>query len=103
MAPFSWIWRILIIIGCSFLGRGQGTHSKERYEMQMIQTEDYRIGMLEGVLSCFLAEVIDADEFWYTMAYPICAESDNVIRRLNEEFEWLEPEQRQELIEACPS
>ena len=84
-----------------FSRKRAGHPLKERYEM--IQTDDYRLGMLEGVLSCFLAEVIDAEEFWYTMAYPICAESGNVIRRLNEEFEWLEPEQRQELIEACPS
>jgi len=67
------------------------------------QTEDYRVGMLEGVLSCYLAEVIDAEEFWYTMDYPICAEHGKVIRRLNDYFDWLEPEKRQELIEACPS
>ena len=65
------------------------------------QTEDYRIGMIEGVLSCYLAEVIDEGEFWATIDYPICAEHDKVLKRLIG-FDFLERSAFMKLFEAMP-
>lgn len=66
-----------------------------------MQTEDYRIGMIEGVLSCYTAEVIDTDEFWYTIDNVIYAEYDEVLNRLIG-FDFLERSTFMALFEAMP-
>ena len=66
-----------------------------------MQTEDYRLGMIEGVLSCHLAGVIDTDEFWYTIDNVIYADHNRVLKRLNL-FDFLEPEIFMALFEAMP-
>ena len=66
-----------------------------------MQTEDYRLGMIEGVLSCHLAGVIDTDEFWYTIDNVIYADHNRVLKRLNL-FDFLEPEVFMALFEAMP-
>jgi len=66
-----------------------------------MQTEDYRIGMIEGVLSCHLAGVIDTDDFWYTIDNVIYAEHDKVLERLIG-FDFLERSTFMALFEAMP-
>ena len=67
------------------------------------QTDDFRYGLTEGVITCFLSELMDADEFWYVMDNYIFAEHEDVLARIELCSDWLEPEKRQELVEACPS
>ena len=66
------------------------------------QTEDYRIGMIEGVLSCHTAGVLDTEDFWYTIDNVICAEHDKVIDRLKG-FDFLDKDILNKLINDCPS
>ena len=66
------------------------------------QTEDYRIGMIEGVLSCHIAGVLDTEDFWYTIDNVICAEHDKVIDRLKG-FDFLDKDILNRLINDCPT
>ena len=66
-----------------------------------MQTEDYRVGMIEGVLSCHLAGVIDTDDFWYTIDNVIYADHNKVLERLIG-FEFLERSIFMALFEAMP-
>ena len=66
-----------------------------------MQTEDYRVGMIEGVLSCHLAGVLDADDFWYTIDNVICADHNSVLKRLNL-FDFIEHTTFMTLFEAMP-
>ncbi len=67
------------------------------------QTDDFRYGLTEGVITCFLSELMDADDFWYVIDAYIYADHKDVLARIESCSDWLEPEKRQELIEACPS
>ena len=66
-----------------------------------MQTEDYRVGMIEGVLSCHLAGVIDTDDLWYTIDNVIYADHDKVLERLIS-FDFLERSTLMALFEAMP-
>ena len=66
-----------------------------------MQTEDYRLGMIEGVLSCHLSGVIDTEDFWYTIDNVIHAEHDKVLGRLIG-FDFLERSTFMALFEAMP-
>ena len=75
------------------------------------QTEDNRLGMLEGVITCFVAEYLDAEDFWYVIDSHIYADHENVLDFIESvtrgedfnQFGWLEADQSNELITACPT
>jgi len=76
----------------------------------MKQTEDNREGMYEGVIACYLAEYIDSEEFWEVIDGRIYADHETVLDFIEFVTEgsgyiyaWLEPDQANDLITACPS
>ena len=75
-----------------------------------MQTQDTREGMYEGVIACYLAEYIDEDEFWDVIDTRIYAKHETVIDYIEFVTEgsgyfyaWLEEDQANELITACPT
>ena len=68
-----------------------------------MQTDDFRYGLTEGVITCYLAEFLDADEFWYVIDSYIHADHAAVIQRIKASSEWLDFPKQYELFIACPS
>ena len=75
-----------------------------------MQTEDNREGIYEGVITCYLADYLDAEEFWEVIDSRIYAEHETVINFIEFVTEgsgfiyaWLNPDRANELIMACPS
>jgi hypothetical protein len=82
-------------------------NNKGRMKMQ---TDDNRQGMYEGVIACYLDERIDSVEFWEVIDNRIYAEHETVldfIKLVTVDsgyiYAWLESEQANDLISACPT
>ena len=67
------------------------------------QTDDFRWGLTEGVITCYLADFLDVDEFWYVIDNYIYADHEDVFQRIHDCSDWLEIEKRYELITGSPS
>ena len=74
-----------------------------------MQTDDNRKGIYEGVITCYLAEYLDADEFWQVIDGYIYADHTTVIAYLisitegSDILAWLSPEKSADLISNCPT
>ena len=75
------------------------------------QTDDNRQGMYEGVISCYLAEYIDSEEFWSVIDNYIYAEHETVLEFIkwvtvgadHNSLAWLDEDKSRDLISACPT
>ena len=75
-----------------------------------MQTDDNREGIYEGLITCYLADYMDSEEFWEVIDSRIYADHETVIEFIKLVtidngfvYAWLDSEKALDLITNCPS